>query len=104
MLMNDRGQVWFGGAEVKGSRINSCGLRQDWAQLGDFSTPLIEYKQQADGYGQFEPRVPGHMNMWQDYLSKIPVIKRFLRRRHEQSMDNSQTPTRPLAQSGIGVA
>ena len=104
MLMNDEGKVWFGGAEVKGSRINSCGLRQDWAQLGDFSTPLLEYKQQADGYGDVSTKVAGHVDMWHGYLSRVPMIKSFLRRRHEQSMDNSQTPTRPLAQSGIGVA
>ena len=104
MLMNDEGKVWFGGAEAKGSHINSCGLRRDWVQLGDFSTPLLEYKQQSDGYGDLSLKVPGHMDMWRNYLGKIPVIKRFLRRRHEQYVDNQMRPSRPTFQSGIGVA
>ena len=104
MLMNDEGKVWFGGAEAKGSHINSCGLRQDWVQLGDFSTPLLEYKQQSDGYGDLSLKVPGHMDMWRNYLGKIPVIKRFLRRRHEQYVDDQMRPSRPTVQGGIGVA
>lgn len=78
VLRNSEGKRWFGGAEVKNSPINSCGLRANWVELGDLSTPLIEYSVAAGKYGEPSKKVSGHHEMW-SYLSGIPVIRQIVR-------------------------
>jgi hypothetical protein len=82
MFCRDRDdRVWVGGVEDS-SRITSLGVRQDWIQAGDLMTPAYEYDSQDDGYGG--ARSPGsshYVDMFENYISKIPVIKDYMQAR-----------------------
>ncbi len=43
---------------------------------GDYNTPLLEYANQSGGYG--EGRHGNYVNMWNNYLSKMPIIQKYL--------------------------
>ena len=71
-------RAWLSGIEVSSSRLTSTGCRAEYASIGDIGTPLHEYRSMADGYG--EEIAPGrrYVNMWSNYLSKMPLIRRYL--------------------------
>lgn len=72
------GQAWIGGVEVE-SPLSSAGLHTQWAQIGNYGTPLYEYKSQAGGYGDTSIGLKGlYINMWKNYLSHMPLIKKYL--------------------------
>ncbi len=74
-----RGRAWVGALEAK-APITSTGVRSEWNEIGDLSTPLYEYKKQADGYGD-EGDVPAkgkYIGMWRNYLSKIPLLREYV--------------------------
>lgn len=74
------GRAWIGGIEVK-SPIGSAGLHTQWAQAGEYGTPLYEYASQDGGYGDPNDRRSSrssYVGMWQNYLSKTPLIQKYL--------------------------
>lgn len=70
-------RAWVGGIETT-SPVTSTGCRSNWVSAGDISTPLYEYKSQADGYGDYRDSKGPYQSMWQNYLSKVPLIRRYL--------------------------
>lgn len=80
---NSQGQVWLGGIEIKNAPISSSGLRTEWASTGDYGTPLYEYAQQSDGYGDPNDNRGHYTNMWKNYLSRMPLIRRYLATRSQ---------------------
>lgn len=73
----DGTEAWVGSIQVP-SHITSTGCYAKWTFRKDIDTPLYEYSAQADGYGDPHDRKAGYVSMWQNYLSKVPIIKRFL--------------------------
>lgn len=72
------GRAWIGGIEVP-SPINSAGLHTQWAQAGDFGTPLYEYEAVSGGYGdKSDTRGHDYVSMWKNYLSRQPLIQKYL--------------------------
>jgi hypothetical protein len=75
------GRAWIGGVQIAESPIRSTGLRSEWVSAGDLCTPAFEYKEQEGGYGKsrvFRGARGQYVDMFQNYLSKVPVIQEYL--------------------------
>lgn len=72
-----KNRAWIGNVEAT-APVTSTGLRREWVLAGDFSTPLYEYSRQSDGYGDPRDTKGPYQCMWKNYLSKVPMIKKFL--------------------------
>lgn len=72
---NSENHAWINNIEVN-SPISSTGLHTEWIKPGDYNTPLLEYAHQSGGYG--EGRHGNYVNMWNNYLSKMPIIQKYL--------------------------
>ncbi len=82
MFCEDRqGRVWIGGIE-NNTEIQSVGLRKRWVDGGDLVTPAFEYHSQTGGYGNNNLSNGNYVDMFQNYLSKIPIIQEYLRIYH----------------------
>ncbi len=79
---NSQGQAWLSHIEITDAPISSHGLRTAWATAGDFGTPLYEYHVQDGGYGDHSDRHHNYVNMWKNYLSRMPLIQKYLNSRH----------------------
>ncbi len=79
---DDAGRVWIGGIEDD-SEIQSTGLKKSWVEGGDLATPAYEYKtgrtDQTGGYGNDKMRNGPYVDMYENYLKKIPVIQEYLK-------------------------
>lgn len=78
-------RVWIGGIEDT-SKIGSTGLRKKWIDGGCLTTPAYEYRKQSGGYGNEHYQNIDHpeyvdiyVDMFENYLSKIPVIQNYLK-------------------------
>ncbi|MDO4611856.1 MAG: hypothetical protein Q4B29_00090 [Candidatus Saccharibacteria bacterium] len=76
MCSDESGRSWVGGVETR-APITSTGLRREYAVAGDLATPLYDYAQQADGYGDTEDMRMKYQGMWKNYLSRVPVIQEY---------------------------
>ena len=74
---NGERQAWVANIETT-APIGSTGCHTKWGYSGDFGTPLYEYEEQADGYGDWGDSKGPYVSMWKNYLSKFPPIKRYL--------------------------
>ncbi len=72
-----KGRAWVSNVEAT-APITSTGLRREWVLAGDFTTPLYEYSRQSDGYGDPRDTRGPYQCMWKNYLSKVPMIRKFL--------------------------
>ncbi|MDP2695726.1 MAG: hypothetical protein Q8O87_00550 [bacterium] len=74
-------RVWIGGIEAEGE-VQSSGLNKAWVDGGDLTTPAYEYKlshaDQTGGYGNDAMKKESYVDMYKNYLSKIPVIKQYV--------------------------
>ena len=59
------------------SKITSHGIRQNWISAGALLTPIMEYSSQSGGYGNYEIASGSYIDMYKNYLSKVPVIKEY---------------------------
>ncbi len=77
MCADEAGRSWVGGIECE-SPVTSTGCRSEWVAAGDIATPLYEYGGTQDGgYGDFGDQRGRYLGMWKDYLSKVPLIKKY---------------------------
>lgn len=74
---DDRNRAWIGGIEEL-AETTSTGLKEKWVVGGDLTTPAFEYSTQASGYGNTAIMNLGYVDMFDKYLSKIPVIQEYL--------------------------
>lgn len=74
---DEKGRAWIAAVE-NNTRIRSTGVRELWTAGGDLVMPLYEYKQQSGGYGSPTEHYGSYTQMWDNYLSKVPVIQRYL--------------------------
>jgi ADP-heptose:LPS heptosyltransferase len=70
-------RAWIGGVE-KLSPTTSTGLSEEWVSGGNLTTPAFEYDEQAGGYGNYKLHKDAYVDMFENYLSKIPVIQEYL--------------------------
>lgn len=78
---DQQGRAWLGSIEITKAPLSSNGLRTEWASAGDYATPLYEYESQVES--QYYDRTSSdrkgsYVCMWSKYLSKMPLIKRYL--------------------------
>lgn len=81
---NSENQAWLSHIEIKDAPISSSGLRTKWVSAGDFGTPLYEYASMSNGYGDESNTRGNYVNMWKNYLRRMPIIQKYLR---SQSLD-----------------
>jgi len=79
MCKDKLGRCWMGGVEDI-SAITSTGLHQQWIDAGDLTTPAFEYREQANGYGDLDLSNGNYVDMFNNYLRRIPVIKEYAAR------------------------
>ena len=84
MFCRDKvGRVWVGGVESEGE-IRTTGLRDQWVSAPFLTTPAFEYASMSEGYGNPKLRSEEYgeyIDMFENYLSKIPIIQEYLTRR-----------------------
>ena len=74
--------AWIGQIENL-SQIKSTGLRQQWVDGGDLVTTRWQYRKEAGGFGsQRHPTHSHYVDMFPKYLSKMPVIKDYYKKRN----------------------
>ncbi|GEM_PF-2962524 len=100
-----KGRLWIGGIENVASEIRSTGLKRAWVKGGDLTTPAYEYKvpsaDQTGGYGNDADRSGPYVDMYANYLSKIPVFQEYkaaLERRGVLVAAPAPQPVRPAPQ------
>jgi hypothetical protein len=74
------GRAWIAGVE-NGSKLTSVGVKENWITCGDLVMPLYEYEHQSGGYGSSSEQRGHYVQMWDNYLSKVPVIQDYQRSR-----------------------
>lgn len=70
-------KAWVGSIEAV-SPISSTGCRTEWVSMGDVGTPLYEYDSQDGGYGDYTDTKGSYVSMWKNYISKMPLIRKYL--------------------------
>jgi hypothetical protein len=77
-----QGRAWIGGIETN-DRVWSTGVRETWVDGGQLTTPAYEYYStnprydQTGGYANLANRKYDYADMYENYLSRIPVIKEY---------------------------
>jgi hypothetical protein len=95
------GRVWIGSIEDN-SEIQSTGLKKSWIEGGDLTTPAFEYKyketDQTGGYGNDKIRNGPYIDMYENYLKKIPVIQEYLKASAARRPEKGLTPIPQIEQ------
>lgn len=81
---DEKGRAWVSSVE-NNSPVESTGLRQQWLSGGVLTTPAYEYSQQSAGYGNEQDRRGNYVDMFENYLSKIPVIQEYIASKESHS-------------------
>jgi hypothetical protein len=97
---DSRNRVWIGGIE-NDSKITPVGLRESWINGGDLTTPAFEYYDYDGGYGSDKVRSRNYVDMYENYLSKIPVIKEYLARGQAQKTEAGLSFEQAIEWSGF---
>lgn len=84
LCSDESGRAWVGGIEEEGE-VQSTGLKKNWITGGDLTTPAFEYLQQSGGYGNKDLTKGGYVDMFKDYLSKVPLIQDYIESRQRRT-------------------
>jgi len=74
---DEENRAWIGGIE-NDSPYQPVGLRKNWIKAGDLCTSAYEYKSQEGGYGNYDKTKGNYVDMFDKYLSRVDIIKRYL--------------------------
>ncbi len=78
MCRDKYNRAWLGPVERTGDILTqSTGLNAFWVNLHDLQTPAFEYGSQSYGWGNNRWNNNGYVDMFANYLSKIPLIQRY---------------------------
>lgn len=106
MFCRDRkDRAWIAGIENATSEITSVGLRRNWVNGGDLTTPAYEYETQVgkSEYANYADGKGHYVDMFQNYISKIPVIQEYLEtKKRPEDPSMPVQPQRP-DESGNGI-
>lgn len=80
---DEMGRAWIGAIEDD-SELGSTGLKRSWVDAGDLITPAYEYDNETGGYGNPQRRNGQYVDMFEKYVSKIPIIQEYLKLRAEE--------------------
>jgi hypothetical protein len=77
---DNKGRTWI--CQVDNlSEITSMGIRRSWVDSGNLTTPAWEYLigeiDQTGGYGDESNRLKSYVDMYKNYIGKIPVVKEY---------------------------
>ena len=79
MCQDSQKRVWVGGVEVAG-QIGTTGLKPEWVDVDCLATPAYEYESQSDSWGNQALRKNPYIDMYANYISKIPLIRKYVQR------------------------
>lgn len=72
----EKQRAWIGNIELKAS-VTSTGLKAEWVSIADFGTSLYVHSDRAGEYGDEEDKNGIYISMWENYLKRMPIIKRY---------------------------
>jgi len=79
-----KGRTWISSIEDLAKPVESTGLRPQWIS-SVLTTPAYEYRQQTEPrYRNDNDRNGYYVDMYQKYLSRIPVIKDYIRSKSQR--------------------
>lgn len=78
---DENGRAWVANIECSGE-IQSVGVRKNWVSANSLTTPAFEYASQAGIYGNYDMHKGNYVDMYKNYISRIPVIQEY--QRHKQ--------------------
>jgi hypothetical protein len=76
---DSRGRAWIAHIEDN-SPIQTTGLRKSWVLGGSLLTPAYEYIDESLGYGTAGSENGNYIDIYQNYLSKVPIIREYITR------------------------
>ena len=76
-IHNGERQAWISSVEST-DKITAVGTPKQWVSAGVLATPLYEYSKQAGGYGDKSDTKGSYESMWKGYISKIPLIQKYM--------------------------
>jgi hypothetical protein len=71
------GRTWIGNIQYNHNKIGSTGVRSIWVDAGDLTTPAYDYDTEEAGYGNFSKINGNYVDMYDNYVSKIPLIREY---------------------------
>lgn len=74
---DNEGRAWIAHVEQANGTFTSTGVITPWIDAGLLVAPAYEYTTLAGPYGNTEKRKGPYVDMYKNYLSKIPVIARY---------------------------
>ena len=86
-----RGRGWVANIEPK-DVTTSMGIHPSHVVAKSLMTPAFEYSSEADGYGDPSIEKGDYIDMYTNYLSRVPVIKEFLEKIPLQDTQEFPTP------------
>lgn len=78
---DEHGRVWIPTIDVTFSPISPSGVKSNWVDSGDMSTPAFEYRQQARGFGNEALQEKNYVDMSKNYLSKMKIVQEYMNSR-----------------------
>jgi hypothetical protein len=75
---DSRNRAWIGMIEKTTGKFRSTGIIKPWIAAGDLITPAYEYPILSYGYGNENDKKGHYVDMFENYLSKVPVIQEYL--------------------------
>ena len=70
-------RAWLGSVEMVGP-LSSTGVKTKWIKTNDLTMPAYTYRQESGGYGNSRDSIGHYVDMFENYLSKIPLIQEYL--------------------------
>jgi hypothetical protein len=74
---DSHGRGWVANVE-KVEPTNSMGIHSSRINSPSLLTPAYEYRSQAGDYGNSSMKKENYIDMYKNYLSKVPIVKEFL--------------------------
>lgn len=72
------GRFWYLDPEVADSPLLPNGLRREWVQGGELTTPAVTHGNAGGGYGEGIENNSEYVDMYARYLKHLPPIQRYL--------------------------
>jgi hypothetical protein len=75
----DEGRAWVGMVELAKEEISETGLKKRWVDAGRLVTPIIDHEEHdIDHYGVPIPGNSNYVDMFPNYVNKIPEVKKYI--------------------------